>query len=161
MPTRRLTAFRTAIANPAWICFTWFGMTAGISLLATPLRFTAPTVTRAVGLDIGRVVFTALNRAELVALIILLIVVRASGRSRNWWGICGALALVVIMQSAWLLPELAARADIVVAGGEPPPSPLHGIYSTLELAKLALLAGAGFYALAGDRTARTRQPHGD
>ena len=105
------------------------------------------------GLDIGRVVFTALNRAELVALIILLIVVRASGRARNWWAIWGALALVVLLQSTWLLPELAARADMVVAGREPPPSPLHGIYSSLELAKLALLAGAGFYALTEARHA--------
>ncbi len=133
------------------MCFTWFGMTAGISLLATPLRFTAPTVTRAIGLDIGRVVFSALNKAELVALIIFLIVVRASGRARQWWAVAGALALVVLLQSAWLLPLLVARAELVVAGGEPPPSSLHAIYSSLELAKLALLAGAGFYALAEAR----------
>jgi len=142
-----MSAFKTAIANPAWVCFSWFGMTAGISLLATPVRFTAPTVTRAIGLDVGRVVFTALNKAELVALIILLIVVRASGRARSWWAICGVLALVVLLQSVWLLPALVERAALVVAGVEPPPSALHGIYSSLELAKLALLAGSGFYAL--------------
>ena len=140
-------SLKNAIANPAWVCFTWFGMTVGISLLATPLRFTAPTVTRAIGLDIGRVVFTALNRAELVALILLLIVVRASGRSNKWWAIAGALALIVILQSAWLLPELAARAEMVVAGIEPPASRLHAVYSTVELAKLALLLFGGFYAL--------------
>jgi hypothetical protein len=146
-----MPVFKYAITNPAWVCFTWFGMTAGISLLATPLRFTAPTVTRAIGLDIGRVVFAALNKAELVALIIFLIVVRASGRARQWWAICGALALVVLLQSAWLLPLLAARAAMVVAGGELPPSALHAVYSSLELAKLALLAGAGFYALGETR----------
>ena len=146
-----MPVFKTAITNPAWVCFTWFGMTAGISLLATPLRFTAPTVTRAIGLDIGRVVFAALNKVELVALIIFLIVVRTSGRARRWWAICGALALVVLLQSAWLLPLLAARAEMVVAGGEPPPSTLHAVYSSLELAKLALLAGAGFYALGETR----------
>ncbi len=148
-----MSAFKSAISNPAWVCFTWFGMTAGISLLATPIRFTAPTVTRAIGLDIGRVVFTALNKAELVALIIFLIVVRASGRARQWWGIAGALALIVLLQSAWLLPLLAARAELVVAGGEPAPSSLHAIYSSLELAKLVLLAGAGFYALGEARRA--------
>lgn len=142
--------FKSAILHPAWVCFTWFGMTAGVSLLATPVRFTAPTVSRAVGLDIGRVVFTALNKAELVALIILLIVVRASGRARHWWAICGVLAFIVLIQSVWLLPELAARADMVVGGAEPPPSHLHATYSTLELAKLALLFGAGFFALSRD-----------
>lgn len=144
------SAFAAAILNPAWVCFTWFGMTAGIALLETPLRFTAPSVTRAIGVDIGRIVFTALNKAELVALIILLIVVRASGRARTWWALCGVLALIVLLQSAWLLPALSARADIVIAGGEPPPSAVHAIYSTLELAKLVLLAAGGLYAL-GDR----------
>lgn len=144
------SAFAAAISNPAWVCFTWFGMTAGIALLETPLRFTAPSVTRAIGVDIGRIVFTALNKAELVALIILLIVVRASGRARTWWALCGVLALIVLLQSAWLLPALSARADIVIAGGEPPPSAVHAIYSTLELAKLVLLAAGGLYAL-GDR----------
>jgi hypothetical protein len=61
-----------AIKNPAYVCFIWFGMTAGVSLLATPIRFTAPTITRPVAMDIGRVVFAALNKAELVALVILL-----------------------------------------------------------------------------------------
>jgi hypothetical protein len=146
-----LSAFRNALLNPAWVCFTWFGMTAGISLLATPVRFTAPTVTRAIGIDVGRVVFAALNKAELVALIILLIVVRLSGRARRWWAICGLLALIVLLQSTWLLPLLAERAAIVVAGGEPAPSAVHGIYSSLELAKLALLFGSGFYALSEAR----------
>jgi hypothetical protein len=126
-------------------------MTAGIALLEAPLRFTAPSVTRAVAIDIGRIVFSALNKAELVALIILLIVVRVSGRARRWWAICGALVLVVLLQSAWLLPALADRAEVVVAGGELPPSPHHAIYAVLELAKLALLLGSGFYALAEGR----------
>jgi len=147
---RHVTKLKNAILNPAWVCFTWFGMTAGVSLLATPVRFTAPTVTRAIGLDVGRVVFTALNKAELAALIILLIVVRASGRAQHWLAICGVLAFIVLLQSIWLLPELAARADMVVSGSEPPPSHLHTTYSTLELAKLVLLFGAGFFAITRD-----------
>jgi hypothetical protein len=142
-----MSVLKTVISNPAWVCFTWLGMTAGISLLATPVRFTAPTVTRAIALDVGRVVFTALNKAELVALIILLIVVRTSGRARSWWPVCGALALIMLLQSVWLLPALAERASLIVAGIEPAPSSLHGIYASVELAKLALLASSGLYAL--------------
>lgn len=136
-----------ALMHPAWILFTWFGMTAGISLIATPIRFSAPTVTREIGLDIGRVVFTALNKAELVALIVLLVVVRVSGRALRWWSICGALTLIVLAQSVWLLPELAARADMVVRGIEPPASYLHVSYTITEIAKLGLLLFAGFLAL--------------
>jgi hypothetical protein len=139
-----------AFGNPAWICFLWFGMTAGIVLLATPLRFTARSITREVALDVGRVVFTALNRAEFVALILLLIVVRVSGRAAQWWAVTGVLALILIAQNAWLLPELAERTDMILAGREPPPSYLHATYSSLELVKLGILLIGGFTAL-GER----------
>ncbi len=136
-----------AVRNPAWIYFTWFGMTAGVSLLATPVRFTAATITRPVALDVGRVVFSALNKAELVALVLLLIVVRSSGRARAMWATCGVLALILIAQSAWLLPELATRTQMIISGREPPQSYVHAIYSTLELAKLGILFVSGFVAL--------------
>ena len=142
---------KIALTNPAWICFAWFGMTAGVSLLATPVKFTAPTLARPVAIDVGRVTFAALNKAELVALIVLLVVVRASGRALKWWGLCAAVALIVLVQSIWLLPELTARADMIVSGVEPPASYLHTAYSVTELSKLALLAIAGFVALAENR----------
>jgi hypothetical protein len=138
---------KSAISNPAWVCLTWFGMTAGISLLATPVRFGVPSLSRPVALDVSRVVFQALNKAELAALVILLIVVRTSGRAATWWGVCAILALIVIAQSAWLLPELSGRTDLVIQGIEPPTSSIHGIYSALELSKLAILFAAGMVAL--------------
>ncbi len=140
-----------AVGNPAWVCFLWFGMTAGIVLLATPLRFTAQSITRPVALDVGRVVFTALNRAELVALIVLLIVVRVSGRAARWWAAAGILALILIAQNAWLLPALAERTDMILAGIEPPASHLHATYSSLELVKLGILLIGGFTALGETR----------
>lgn len=133
--------------SPAWICFTWFGMTAGVSLLATPARFSAPLITRPVALDVGAVVFAALNKAEFVALILLLIVVRVSGLAARWWAVCGVLTLILVAQSAWLLPELTARAGMVANGVEPPPSIAHAAYSLLELSKLALLFVSGIVAL--------------
>lgn len=151
-------SIRVALANPAWVFLTWFGMTAGVSLLATPIKFTAPLATRAVALDIGRVTFSALNKAELVSLVLALIIVRISGRARHWWAVTGVLALIVLAQSAWLLPELAARAQMVAGGIEPPPSHLHATYSILELSKLTILFVAGLAALAGhdDNAGRVR-----
>ncbi|MGI9238139.1 MAG: hypothetical protein ACR2QZ_12120, partial [Woeseiaceae bacterium] len=70
---------RNALLNPAWICFLWVGVTVGISMIATPVRFTATSITRPIALDVGRVVFAALNKAELVLLVVLLIIVRAAG----------------------------------------------------------------------------------
>ena len=81
-------------------------MNIGVTMIATPVRFTAGTITRPIALDVGRVVFAALNKAELAALVILLIVIRASGAAAKYWSIAAALALIVIAQSAWLGPEL-------------------------------------------------------
>jgi hypothetical protein len=139
--------FLGVIQNPAWICLIWFGMTAGVSLLATPVRFSASTITRSIALDVGQVVFAALNKAEFVALIILLILVRVSGKARELWAGCGALALILIAQSMWLLPELSARTQQIIAGVEPPPSYAHGAYSILELSKLLLLLYLGFRSM--------------
>ncbi len=136
-----------ALKNPAWISFIWFGMTAGVSMLATPARFSAATITRPIALDVGRVVFAVLNKAEFVALIALLIVVRVSGKARDYMAICGVLALILLAQSIWLLPELAARTDQIIAGVEPAPSIAHAAYSVLELSKLTLLLYLGFRSL--------------
>ncbi len=145
--TSVISQFRNAVRNPAWVCFLWAGVTIGVSMIATPVRFTALSITRPIALDVGRVVFAALNKAELALLVALLVVVRVAGLARQWWGICTFLTLVVLAQGVWLIPELAARTDIVISGGEPPPSYAHAIYSSLELAKIAALLFFGFSTL--------------
>jgi hypothetical protein len=147
-----MNRFRNAISNPAWICFLWVGITIGVSMIATPVRFTAASITRPIALDVGRVVFAALNKAELAALVILLIVVRSSGRATKLWGFCGVLALIVIAQSAWLTPELAERTQMIINGVEPPQSYAHAIYSSLELIKIGLLLFLGFSSLGLERS---------
>ena len=144
-----LQRIRSAFLNPAWVCFTWLGITVGISLIATTARFSAESIPREVALDVSRVVFAALNQSELAALVLLLIVVRVSGQSRTLWAWCAVLILIVLAQGAWLIPELSARTDIILAGGEPPASYVHWIYSTLELLKIGILAALGFRSLAG------------
>ena len=143
--------FRKALLNPSWICFLWVGLTVGVSMIATPVRFTASTITRPVALDVGRVVFAALNKAELAALVIFLIILRVSGMAQRWWAVGAALTLIVLAQGAWLIPELASRTDIIIAGGTPPPSYAHAIYASLELVKIGLLLFCGFSTLAKRR----------
>ena len=138
---------RNALLNPAWVCFIWVGMTVGISMIATPVRFTAESITRPIALDVSRVVFAALNKAEFLALVLLLVIVRVSGRSRNLWAWCGILILIILAQGAWLIPELSARTDIIMAGNELPSSSAHAIYSSLELVKIGLLLFLGFSSL--------------
>lgn len=143
-PRIRLKDVFDRIRNPAWLCFLWLGLAAGISLLEAPVKFTAPTLSRAVALDVGRVVFQALNKVELVLLVLLLLLVRASHRAKEYWAWCAVLALIMILQSAWLLPELSARAGSIVAGVEPGPSIVHGAYAATEIVKLVTLLLLGF-----------------
>lgn len=117
-------------------------------MLATPVKFTAGAITWPVALDIGRVTFLALNKAELAALVLLLIVVRVAGRGPQLWAWCSVLALILVAQGAWLIPELAARADMILAGAEPAPSHAHTVYIILEAAKIGLLFVLGFRSLA-------------
>jgi hypothetical protein len=46
--------------------FLWAGLVAGISFLEAPLKFTVPHITVALGVGIGRVVFHALNKVEII-----------------------------------------------------------------------------------------------
>ena len=146
-----LKALWTGIRNPAWLCFVWFVLTAGISLLEGPVKFTAPTITREIALDVGRVVFLALNRVEMIALIVLLVLIRVSGWSRRLWPAWAPLVLIMIAQTAWLLPELAERSKLIVTGLDPGPSIAHGAYAVLELLKLVLLLFLGFRTMPGPR----------
>ena len=146
MPMKR-AEFLQVLRNPAWIAFIWFGMTAGISLLATPVRFSVTSLTRPVALDVSRAVFEALGQAEFVALIILLIVVRICGRAKDYWAACGLLALILIAQSAWLLPVLSARTDQIISGIEPAASYAHAAFSIMGISKLLILVFVGVKSL--------------
>lgn len=149
--TSKRKAFAATLKQPGWLAFVWFGLTAGISLLEAPVKFTAPTLTRPVALDVGRVVFQALNKVELMLLIALLILIRVSGRTRTLWVYGALMTLIMIAQSVWLLPELSARSLSIVDGVEPGPSIAHGAYAVTELAKLGLLLALGFHSLSASR----------
>src|SRR3712207_7116586 len=58
------TLFRSSLAFI--ITFIWVGFLAAISFMEAPVKFTAPSLTLAVGLDVGRHVFAVLNKVEWV-----------------------------------------------------------------------------------------------
>ena len=128
------------------LCFVWLGLVVGISFLEAPVKFTAPSLIRPVGLDVGRHVFTALNRVELV-LAVLVVGSWWVGRPGSW--VTGSLALVggvLLLQTAWLLPTLKAQAATIIDGGSVPgPNYVHVAYGLLEGAKVLALAAAGWW----------------
>ncbi|MCM6775139.1 hypothetical protein NDR87_24885 [Nocardia sp. CDC159] len=119
----------------------WLGMVLAISFLEAPLKFRAPNVTLAIGLGIGRLVFRALNTAETVLALALLIsafLARVSGATWVW---LAAAVAVLAVQILIVRPPLTRRSNRVLAGEEGPRSHAHYWYVGLEVAKVVTLIG--------------------
>lgn len=143
-----------AAVAPFALVFTWLGMVLAVSFVETPLRFTSPGITVALGVGIGRRVFRALNIAEAL-LAALLVVVAIAGWRRDetvaiW--ILVALCIVLLAQAGVLRPLMDRRVTGDAAAPTRPSTSLHPLYVALECVKIVLLlalAGAILGAAAG------------
>jgi hypothetical protein len=132
---------------PVFIGLLWLGMIVGISFVATPLKFQAPSVTLGIGLDIGRLTFGVFNKIE-IAFAVLMAFTVLLGRKRD--KSIAALTVVWIalaLQTSWLLPALVDRIQMVLEGHRLPPSSLHTLYVVLEGLKALGLAVYGYQNL--------------
>jgi hypothetical protein len=122
------------------IPFIWFGLVGGISFLETPLKFRAPNVTLPLGLGIGRIVFSAVNKVE-IALATLFLVSLFFVRPANEFPLLyfGVIAFLLILQTVWLLPALKARAAAVISENFTTSSYTHFIFIAFEVIKVILL----------------------
>ena len=119
----------------------WAGMVAGVSFIEAPVKFTAPQVTLAIGLGIGRLVFGWLNKFELFFGLVMLAGLYFNRAPFRIWLPALLLSLILLVQTIWLLPALDVRALQIIAGQVPAHSNLHFIYVTLEVLKLGILLG--------------------
>lgn len=120
----------------------WAGLLLGVSFLATPVKFLAPSLTLPVALDVGRQTFMVFNWVE-IALTVLLIALVVTTPQRWIRAMAVTIALIVAMQTLWLLPVLDARVQVILDGSIPPPSALHMIYIAADILKLVLLGIIG------------------
>jgi hypothetical protein len=137
-----------ALAAGTALTFVWLGMVLAISFLEAPLKFRAPGVDLPTGLAIGRLVFRALNIAELVLAAGLVAAVLAGGAPGGIMASAGVAALVLVVQVAGVRPRLARRADRVLAGADVPRSASHHAYIVLEIVKVGALVATGALLLA-------------
>ncbi|MEM9480591.1 MAG: hypothetical protein AAGA58_13130 [Verrucomicrobiota bacterium] len=126
----------------------WAGLVLGISFVEAPLKFQAPGITLELGLGIGRIVFGALNKMELVLWVILAGLAIPLFR-RNWPKRGGAVAFLLLtailaFQTFFLLPTLDARAVRILDGEDVPSSWHHTVAIILEVLKLPVLLGLFF-----------------
>ena len=116
----------------------WCGMVCAIAMEAQ-LKFWAPGITRELGLGIGKIVFTALNRVECVIAIILIIAFFSFAATKIARIVFAVIALILLAQTFWLIPLLIERIDLITAGETPPSSSVHLVYISLEILKTGLL----------------------
>lgn len=120
--------------------FVWLGMVLAISFLEAPLKFRAPGVTTVIGLGIGRLVFGALNVAELV---LAAVVVASSAAAGAGLAAVAVPVVVLLVQVVAVRPLLRRRSDAVLAGADAPRSHAHLVYVGLEVVKVVALVVAG------------------
>lgn len=127
--------------------FIWAGGLLAIALEAQ-VKFNAPTVTKEIGLDVGRHVFGAVNKAELGLAAVLLGTLFASApASAVRWTAAGVSAILVV-QTAWVLPVLQKQAKTIIEGRTVPDADYaHVGYIFLEVAKVAGLFYIGWNAI--------------
>ena len=121
----------------------WGGILIGVSFVATPAKFLAPSLTLPVALDVGRHTFAVSNPIEWGAAGALFLSGLASRTSwQNWTAWLCAIGILGL-ETFWLLPILDARVSLIIAGEQPPPTSHHAVYIACEVCKfLALLISA-------------------
>ncbi|MEO3757677.1 hypothetical protein ABGB19_05215 [Mycobacterium sp. B14F4] len=128
--------------------FVWLGMVLAISFLEAPLKFRAPGVTLPIGLGIGRLVFRALNGAEVALAAVVLVAVVLSGPPVGAVVAFAVVAVALIAQLVGVRPRLTRRSDAVLAGQQGPRSRAHYVYVGFEIVKVIALAALGILLLA-------------
>lgn len=116
----------------------WLGIVAAIAVEAR-LKFQAPNITRELGLGIGKIIFTALNSAEIIIALLLVITFFATASTRKAKIIFGVILSILIAQTFWLVPALIERIDLITSGQNPPDSSIHFFYIAFEICKIILL----------------------
>jgi hypothetical protein len=134
---------QTSAAVACAVTFVWLGMVVGISFIEAPLKFRAPGVTIPIGLGIGRLVFRALNLAEVVAALTVILAVAVGGGDAPAAIATTAASAILTVQLTIVRPPLNRRSDRVLAGENPPRSRAHLAYVGLESAKVIALITLG------------------
>lgn len=131
----------------AFVALSWLGVLLGVSFLATPVKFQAPSLELAAALEVGRVTFAALSKMEWGLSLLLIIATLYNQVSRAKVLLATVPIVIVAVQALWLLPVLDVRVEAVIVGQPMAPSLHHMIYAALEVVKVVGLATVGLAAL--------------
>lgn len=141
--------------------FVWAGLLLGVSFVATPAKFLAPSLPLAQALDVGRWTFHVLAWIEwpLAAVALIATLAAREGLGPRWKTVAACLAgiaAVLALETFWLRPVLDARVLAIMAGRPVPASRLHDLYIGLEAVKLMLILAGGLSAGGSPATPSSR-----
>lgn len=122
------------------LIYVWVGFICAISFMEAWIKFQAEGVTTSIGVAIGRLVFNALNKVEiLLSSIIILLLFLALNKTKKVLIMAFIPIIILLIQTFFLLPRLDQRAQLIINGEQIVNSSLHFYYVALEVAKLLSL----------------------
>ncbi len=127
------------------LIFLWLGFVGAISFMESWLKFQAEGISMEEGLSIGKLVFKALNRVEIIIALLLISVqyiLRKEKRNKDLLFLLVPFT-ILILQTFYLLPSLEHRANLHIQQLAVPQSWHHLIYVLLELLKISFLLYVG------------------
>lgn len=128
------------------IILIWSGMVLAISFMEAPLKFQSELVNTRIGVSIGSIIFTALNRVEVTFLLIYSILSLASNNFKRSYLLHGLIAILLI-QTLLLLPYLDDRALQIMNQQPLKDSSLHIYYVILEVINVIVLLWISIYQI--------------
>lgn len=117
----------------------WVGFVLAISFMEAPLKFQAESVTIPIGLEIGYLVFHALNGVEIVFAAILFIISFTTTTPPRTYRLLLLILGWLLLQTILLYGPLDTRTLAIIDGQTVPEAPWHLIYIGMEAVKLGLL----------------------
>ncbi len=117
----------------------WIGFVCAISFMETPLKFQAPSLTLPVALEIGHLVFHALNALEIGLATVITAITLATAWPRRIRVFTFLIGVLLATQTILLYTVLDARTLAIIHGLEVPERSFHPYYVVLEGVKLVLL----------------------
>ena len=116
----------------------WAGSILGISL-ESRVKFKAKTLTRPVALDVGRTVFNAFHKAQVVLMVMLFSMAIFFHLSELEWFMIFFIGIILSTQVIFLFPVLNNNANLIIHGKNTEKSSVHSLYGVLEILKILLL----------------------
>lgn len=131
----------------AFVAILWLGMVLGVSFIATPVKFQAPSLSLPVALEIGRATFLLFSKIEW-AIAALLILALLAGKRQVLPGVLAVAAVALLVaETFWLLPVLDARVEAIISGVPIPADWHHFVYIGIETIKIIVLSVLSIYLL--------------